>query len=55
MTVNAILTKEKFKQELIDCLTIIDTLDSSENYDYYKCEYVTPALYKKNVIIAVIK
>jgi hypothetical protein len=58
MTVNAVISREKFNSELNNCLTIISNLTETENikseeYTYYKCEYISPALYKKTIIVGV--
>ncbi len=60
MTANAVLSQEQFNSELEDCLTVLENLTEKENiqsesYTYYKCEYITPALYKRVVIVAVYK
>lgn len=58
MTVNSVVSRETFNNDLNNCLTILSNLTESENiksetYTYYKCEYISPALYKKNIIVAV--
>jgi len=58
MTANAVVSRETFNKDLNICLTILSNLTEkenikSENYTYYKCEYISAALYKKTVIVAV--
>ncbi len=58
MKVDAVLSQELFNSELEDCLTVLENLTEkekiqSESYTYYKCEYITPALYRRVVIVAV--
>mgnify|MGYP003620160639 FL=1 len=58
MTANAVVSRETFNNDLDNCLTILSNLTEAENiksetYTYYKCEYISPALYKKTIIVAV--
>jgi len=58
MTANAVISRESFNKELVTCLTILENLTEKENlnsekYTYYKCEYISAALYKTNIIVAV--
>lgn len=58
MTANAVISREQFNNDLGNCLTILSNLTEQENinsetYTYYKCEYITPTLVKKTVIVAV--
>jgi hypothetical protein len=49
------VSKEVFEQDLNSCLTIIKPLTEMDNeiYTHYECEYISPALYKRNIIVAV--
>ena len=58
MTANAVISRETFNNDLNTCLTILSNLTETENiksetYTYYKCEYISAALYRKNIIVAV--
>lgn len=58
MTANAIVSREKFNNDLENGLTILKNLTEeekikSETYTYYKCEYITPTLNNKVIIVAV--
>jgi hypothetical protein len=58
MIVNSVISRENFNAELNNCLTIISNLTETENiksdeYTYYKCEYISEDLYKKTIIVAV--
>jgi hypothetical protein len=49
------VSKEVFEKDLNSCLTIIKPLPEmdNENYTHYECEYISPALHKRNIIVAV--
>ena len=58
MTANSVVSRETFNNDLNNCLTILSNLTEAENiksetYTYYKFEYISPALYKKIIIVAV--
>ena len=58
MTANSVVSRETFNNDLNNCLTTLSNLTEaqtikSETYTYYKCEYISPALYKKIIIVAV--
>ncbi len=58
MTANSVVSRETFNKDLNNCLTILSNLTETENiksetYTYYKCEYISTALYKTNIIVAV--
>jgi hypothetical protein len=60
MTANTVLSQEQFNNELENSLTVIENLTEKENiqsekYTYYKCEYITPGLYRRIIIVAVYK
>lgn len=47
------MNKEQFKEWIEDGNVIEVENIKSETYTYYKCEYISPALYKKTIIVAV--
>jgi hypothetical protein len=58
MTANSVVSRKTFNNDLNNCLTILSNLTEAENiksetYTYYKCEYISTALYKKIIIVAV--
>jgi hypothetical protein len=58
MVANTIVSRKQFNIDLENCLTILSNLTETENivnetYTYYKCEYISPSLYKKTLIVAV--
>jgi hypothetical protein len=58
MTVNAVLSRTKYNQDLKDCLTELENLTVTQNiksdtYNYYRCEYITAQLRLVQVVVAV--
>ena len=60
MTVSNIINKEKFNTAIEEGIyTILPSKDAevatknSKEYDYYKVEYINPALYKSTFFVAV--
>ncbi len=47
------VSKTQFESDLETCLDIIQYLGVNGPYTYYKCRYVTPALYVREVFVAV--
>jgi hypothetical protein len=47
------VSKKVFEIDLENCLTILENKGKDENYTYYKCEYISPSLYKRIVDVAV--
>ena len=60
MTVSNIISKEKFNTAIEESIyTILPSKDAkvatknSKEYDYYKVEYLNPALYKSTFFVAI--
>ena len=53
MVANAVVSRSTFEKDVNEVLTILSEVEKTENYTYYKCEYISAALYKRTVIVAV--